>query len=68
MKSLEEKMFSILKEIKNENDELILKADFEDEGVRFFELCFFKNLVLKAGGQLVVKIGGAGGVLRPRTL
>lgn len=62
MNRLEGKMFLILKELKDKNNELILKADLEEEGTRLFELSSFAEMVFKAGGELCVKVAGVGAV------
>lgn len=63
MNTAEEKMFLILKELKDKNKELIVKADFEAEGTRIFELASLAKLVFRAGGKLFIKIAGAEAIL-----
>ncbi len=58
MNSLELKMVEILKELRNDFCVVGIKAEFEAEGTRTEELMRLKEICLRAGLSLTLKIGG----------
>lgn len=54
----EEKMISLLKNLKEEHHVVGIKAEFEAEGTRFDEAVRLKQLTNAAGLDLTIKIGG----------
>ena len=58
MNALENKMLDVLKDLKENNHVIGVKAEFEAEGTRIEEALRLKEVVTKAGLELTIKIGG----------
>ncbi len=58
MNVLENRMINILKELKEKNGAIAVRAEFEAEGTRLDELFRLKEISVRAGLGLVLKIGG----------
>ncbi|MFH1428285.1 MAG: aldolase, partial [Candidatus Margulisiibacteriota bacterium] len=58
MNDLELKMVDILKELKDKYGAVGVRAEFEAEGTKLEELLRLKEISMKAGVSLVLKIGG----------
>ena len=58
MNSLELNMVDILKDLKENYHASGIKAEFESEGTRFDEALRLKEIAVKAGLDLTIKIGG----------
>lgn len=58
MNSIEVNMLNILKELRDENGVLAVRAEFEAEGSRTDELQLLTQIVYRADMKLYVKIGG----------
>lgn len=58
MNTLENKMLSVLKDLKENHNVIGVKAEFEAEGTRIEEALRLKEVVTKAGLELTIKIGG----------
>ncbi|MBI5554904.1 MAG: citrate lyase beta subunit, partial [Elusimicrobia bacterium] len=58
MNDLELKMMDILKELKDKYGAVSVRAEFEAEGTKLEELLRLKEISMKAGVGLVLKIGG----------
>jgi hypothetical protein len=58
MNNLEKKMVSVLQDLKDNHHVVGVKAEFEAEGTRLEEAMRLKEVVLKAGLDLTIKIGG----------
>lgn len=58
MNTIENKMVSVLKDLKKNHDVIGVKAEFEAEGTRIEEALRLKEVVTKAGLELTIKIGG----------
>jgi 4-hydroxy-2-oxoheptanedioate aldolase len=58
MNNLELKMIEILKDLKENHHAIGVKAEFEDEGTRQEEAMRLKEIVMEAGLDLTIKIGG----------
>ena len=58
MNALENKMLDVLKDLKEHNHVIGVKAEFEAEGTRIEEALRLKEVVTKAGLELTIKIGG----------
>ena len=58
MTNLEKRMISVLKDLKENNHVIGVKAEFEAEGTRMEEALRLKEVVSAAGLDLTVKIGG----------
>jgi HpcH/HpaI aldolase/citrate lyase family. len=62
MNTLEKKMLSILVKLKNELGARYVRAEFEAEGLRIEELLRLKDITLRSGLGLSLKIGGCEGM------
>ena len=58
MKQIERQMVSLLTELREEHNVVGVKAEFEAEGTRIEEAMRLKEVSLKAGLDLTIKIGG----------
>ena len=58
MNSLEHKMVDVLKDLRDNHAVIGVKAEFEAEGTRLEEALRLKEVVMKAGLGLTIKIGG----------
>lgn len=58
MNNLERKMLETLKDLKANHHVIGIKAEFEAEGTRMEEALRLKEVVTKAGLDLVIKVGG----------
>lgn len=58
MNNTEKKMLEILKYLKNEQDVIAIKAEFEAEGSRTDELVMLNEIIFRADMKLYIKIGG----------
>lgn len=58
MNSLEKKMVDVLKDLKENHYVVGIKAEFEAEGTRLEEALRLKEVTMKAGLGLTIKIGG----------
>ena len=62
MNELEQRMLNLLKDLKENNGAVGLKAAFEDEGATFDEISRLKELADCTGLELTVKLGGCSAV------
>jgi hypothetical protein len=58
MNKLENKMVSVLKDLRENHHVIGVKAEFEAEGTRLEEALRLKDVISKAGLDLTIKIGG----------
>lgn len=58
MNQLENRMFNLLKQMRDEDDIMAVKAEFEAEGSRDDELVKLNEIIYRADLDLYVKIGG----------
>lgn len=59
MNTLERKMVGVLADLRERHEVIGVKAEFEAEGTRLEEALRLKEVVMKAGLGLTIKIGGA---------
>lgn len=60
MNSLEIRMVDILSDLKENHHVIGVKAEFEDEGTRLEEALRLKEIAVRAGLDLTIKVGGCG--------
>lgn len=58
MNATERKMLDILKKMRDEDDIIAVKAEFEAEGSRNDELVMLNEIIFRANMELYIKIGG----------
>lgn len=58
MNNIEKKMLDILKQMRDEDDIVAVKAEFEAEGSRNDELVMLNEIIFRADMNLYIKIGG----------
>lgn len=58
MNSIEKRMLELLKEMRDEDRVVAVKAEFEAEGSRMDELVMLNEVVFRADMNIVIKIGG----------
>ncbi len=62
MNSLEQKMISLLKELKSHHHVTAVRAEFEEEGARIEEVMRLKDIAVHAGLDFHLKIGGCAAI------
>lgn len=58
MNNIEKKMLDILKQMRDEDDVVAIKAEFEAEGSRNDELVMLNEIIFRTNMNLYIKIGG----------
>ncbi len=58
MNKIKQRMFEVLRELKNEYGVIAVKAEFEAEGSRLDELIMLNEVVFRADMDFIIKIGG----------